>query len=282
MENDSANMFCGRCGASLNAPSPAPAAAKEPEKKLCPNCGMANDSTFLFCENCGASLNAPSPAPAAPKGQEKKLCPNCGTANDSTFLFCEKCGASLTAPVFQPAFQGNPAAAGPEQFTMPQPEQFSMPMPPSQGSYTAQPAAPFSMGWHKFLIYFALWAGALMNVVNGLSSVGDDTLYSRIDGLESLNLIYCLVLIALAALCVVTRFQLAGFKRMGPRLLLGLYAANLAVSFLYMVMAYTLMQNSGVYISASALMSGANWALPIVMIIANYVYYKKRAALFVN
>ena len=63
------------------------------------------------------------------------------------------------------------------------------------------------MGWHKFLIYFGLWAGAIINAIfginyitgityqsEGLDSTQIDNLYRNIDGLKAADVIYGSVL----------------------------------------------------------------------------------------
>ena len=78
-------------------------------------------------------------------------CKNCGAAMPEDTRFCPECGEPVGVQLDANA---QPAAG-------------------MSAQYAAQPAAPadkyqgFSMKWHKFLVYFALWAGALVNLFSG-------------------------------------------------------------------------------------------------------------------
>lgn len=190
-----------------------------------------------------------------------KLCPQCGGSNEDAVAFCAACGASL----------GDPA----------QPPQPQPPQPPQ--SVRTGPG----MGWHKFLIYFSLWAVAVVNLLNSVAfmtgaSYGEmkELVYATFGGLQALNVVYGLCLIAHAVLCVVTRFQLAGLKKLGPKLLMGVYAASLIISIGYNAVAGVILQvGAGVFLDTTTIFHLVTLA---VMMAVNYIYYKKRADLFVN
>lgn len=198
-----------------------------------------------------------------------KFCPQCGTSNEDASVFCTACGAPLGDPAAQPQ----------------QPQQpYDQQQPPQQPQYTL--TGP-GMGWHKFLIYFSLWASAVLNLFGGVStmtgaSYGEmkELVYTVFSSLKALDMVYGLCLIALAVLCVVTRFQLAGFKKLGPQLLIGVYAANLILSIGYIVANSAILQVSVGELLNSSMVSSL--AASAVMMVVNYTYYKKRADLFVN
>ena len=64
----------------------------------------------------------------------------------------------------------------------------------------------YPMKWHKFLIYFSLWFGALANVVSGLRYItgtvyGADSerVYSVFPSMKSIDLVMGVILICMAA-----------------------------------------------------------------------------------
>ncbi|MBR6667159.1 MAG: hypothetical protein IKL25_02165 [Clostridia bacterium] len=145
-----------------------------------------------------------------------------------------------------------------------------------------QPDMP--MKWHKFLIYFSLWAGGILNAVSGFNHLtgnvyGDEAamVYNYFESLKGVDMIYGLALIALGVFQIFTRFQLAGFKRNGPSILVISYVAVLAASVLYGVIV-------GGIIDVSLLdaINPTSIGISIAMIICNKVYYDKRAHMFVN
>ena len=121
-------------------------------------------------------------------------CPKCGAQVPDNASFCQACGAPLSAA---------PANA-------------------------AAPA--MGMKWHKFLIYFALFASAVINLVNALQLItglqyGDaaDAVYAMFSTLKVLDIGYGVILLATVVYTVVTRFYLAKFKASGPLMLMMLY-----------------------------------------------------------
>lgn len=144
----------------------------------------------------------------------------------------------------------------------------------------------YQLKWHKFLIYFSLWAGALLDLVNAYSyftgsMYGENAkgVYSYYSGMKTLDIFMGILMLAMAAYCIYVRFQLANYKAGAPKKLEFLYIANAAVMLLY------LLAVSGVTkISISDLASDA-WtqiAGSIAFVFINRAYYNKRAALFVN
>ena len=93
------------------------------------------------------------------------------------------------------------------------------------------------MKWYKFLIYFALIAGAVVNFATGItmvtgsvyevqSGVSADTVYSMYDGLKTIDVIYGLALFAVAILGFVTRSKLANYKADGPKFVYMVYGIS--------------------------------------------------------
>ncbi len=115
---------------------------------------------------------------------------------------------------------------------------------------TTTPA--YGMKWHKFLVNFSLWAGAVLNLIMGFACLAEGAP------------LYGLVLIGAAAYAIYVRFQLAKFKK---NAYMHLLAAQLIV------------------IAADLLLMGVGFSALASNIAAcgvNYYYYNKRKELFVN
>ncbi len=142
------------------------------------------------------------------------------------------------------------------------------------------------MKWHKFLIYFSLWVGA---VSNGLTAIGfwtgsfytdPETVYHTYAGLKTVDLLMSFVILAFAVLLIVTRYALAGFKTNAPKLLLIVYAVYAAVLLLHPLILVGVTGLSFTDLMDSS--SITSLITSVVMIFVNKVYYDKRASLFVN
>ncbi len=154
----------------------------------------------------------------------------------------------------------------------------------------------YKMGWHKFLIYFGLWAAALLYVTIGINyitgkaylSQGYDTIeqvekmYRIVKGLKIADVIYGAILIGLGALAIVTRFRLAGLKKKAPMMLWILNGVSLAVGIIFNIIQYNLNKE---YMSVKDTnLFGAGLVgsvLPgAILLIINVFYYKNRKELF--
>jgi len=129
------------------------------------------------------------------------------------------------------------------------------------------------MKWHKFLIYFSLWFGAVVNTLFGggmLLMILTDPPY-KYRGETGLLLMFAL-LSAGILLCgvwsVVIRFKLAKFKQGAPAQLFALIILVNVLSGLFLLL------DEGV--ALTSVVPG------IVMAFVNRYYYSKRADLFVE
>ena len=142
------------------------------------------------------------------------------------------------------------------------------------------------MKWHKYLIYFSLWAAAVMNVIAGVAALtgsvyvlrgaDPEMIYRSYEGLKTFDVMLGLTDIVLAVLLIVTRFALAGYKENGPRLLMISYAVNIAFTLVCPIIAVAIRLPVGRLFGAPAAIEN------IVMLAVNRIYYHKRAHLFVN
>ena len=152
-------------------------------------------------------------------------------------------------------------------------------------AYDAYGAA-LPMKWHKFLIYFALWAGAILNGLSGLQTLfgcfGGELapIYDAYPVLLALDLFSGLCLVGIAVFQFITRNALARLSRKAPQMVVWLYASTVILSVLQVLAVWMV---SGV--GLSYVMTPEMWLILIegaLMTWANQVYYRKRAAMFVN
>lgn len=198
------------------------------------------------------------------------LCPYCGKDVQENTAFCIYCG--------------NPLNAAP-----PYPQQPTPPYQPNAPMYP-QPDYYLPMKWYKFLIYFSLFAGAVLNALNGISYLTGSVYFILGHGyadaatvyefygetLRMIDIAFGVALIALAAFGIYTRFQLAGFKRNAPTLLYTLYAASTLLPFIYTIAVFMLFGIEMDFASEIGSLGGV-----AINIWLNFIYFRKRAHLFV-
>lgn len=151
-------------------------------------------------------------------------------------------------------------------------------------------AGGYPMAWFKFLIYFMLFANAAINIftavtyLTGSVYLGEDMTMSDVEALymfyptaKMIDVIYGVLLIALAAYAIFTRFQLSGFKRRDPFLFILMYVLNLIIGLLYSI--------SIMFTFETGLLGFISFVpsiiTSVVMIFVNVVYFRKREELFV-
>ncbi len=127
------------------------------------------------------------------------FCPNCGNQCPDGTKFCQSCGTPLTnnqQQNTQPDFNN-------QQANYQQPNQYRQPM--YNQPYQQYPQYPdkfngHQMGWYKFLIYFALFAGAFFNVCYAVlymtgsiyetEQIDPLTVYSLYPGVKAVDIVY--------------------------------------------------------------------------------------------
>ena len=159
----------------------------------------------------------------------------------------------------------------------------------TNGQSFSSPEPKYGMKWHKFLIWFALWASLLMNFSSALQFWNGDAyggadyarqVYEQYAGLRMLDQVMGVVCIAIATFALVTRFSLARFRAVGPKQLIALYVLNGVISLAYMgvfslITGLSLGQTAGSMVWSTLIGSA-------IMVLANLKYYQRRAELFVN
>ena len=134
------------------------------------------------------------------------------------------------------------------------------------------------MKWHCFLIYFSLWSLALSAALEAFDTFSFRGMNSEIYGVsENLYIAIGVIYSLLAAFTVITRFALARYRRRAPAMLCAVYSVQSALLFA----AYCLERaSSGTDIDITQTATSISALLAIL--IANIIYYRKRAHLFVN
>ncbi len=148
---------------------------------------------------------------------------------------------------------------------------------------------PLRMTWYKFLIYFALFAGATINTLYGfvfltggiyeVESQGQWTaeqIYSYYgEGLQILDIMRGLFMLGFSVFQIILRYKLAHFKPDAPKLLYINVALMTGGSFLYRILSACI---TGKF-SASSVISFVGG---ILLLIFNIKYFEKRKHLFVE
>ena len=221
------------------------------------------------------------------------FCPNCGTNVGNAERFCPNCGAALNQNTASANPQPNYQQPNYQQPNYQQPnyQQPSYQQPNYQPVYQ-QPVQqyPYPMNWYKFVIYFALFAGAVLNAISGIlhltgsvwemQNVSADMVYAVFGGMQAVDIIYGIGAIALAAFNIVTRMHLAKFRKTGPKFLTVCYGVAVGLALLYIILTSAVTGISiGDLVGATEILQ---LVVSIVMLVVNVVYFNKRASLFVN
>lgn len=194
-------------------------------------------------------------------------------------MFCTKCGKEISGQRFCPNCGAENRNVGDQTFS-------STNKSNTFDVSVTQNVMP--MKWYKFLIYFALIAGAIVNFATGItmvtgsvyevqSGVSADAVYSMYDGLKTIDVIYGLALFAVAILGFVTRSKLANYKADGPKFVYMVYGISAIVVLLYNILVGAV---TGLNVFNASVVT--SFIVQLVMIWANMKYFGKRAHLFVN
>ena len=140
-------------------------------------------------------------------------------------------------------------------------------------------ASALPMKWHKFLIYFLLLLGALIFLIRGFGDLSD-----CFDGAEgtpafAVRLFAGVCLLAIAALQLAARAALARFSRRGPKMAVAVYVSMAVLS------GFILAARQMRAVELDAAIAGAvemGCVVSALLAVCNYLYYRKRAAMFVN
>ena len=168
-------------------------------------------------------------------------------------MYCNKCGAQLADEAVYCPNCGQPTGR-----------------PVDARPYGPTPFAPaLPMNWFKFLIYFSLFASAFFSL--GLY-------YTVFPGLKPFYIVLSVLSVAQAAFAVYTRFQLSAYRKKAPLLLHIFFGVSSACGVISSL--GTTLLTGGALQEISQMISSLIGG--VVLIALNSIYFKKRAALFVN
>lgn len=235
---------------------------------FCSKCGTQIPDGSAFCGNCGASV-----APQQPQGNPYQY-------NQAP----QQPPQAPQAPQGNP-YQHNQAPQQPPQAPYGQPYGFA----PQQSPYGL---APIGMKWFKFLIYFALFAGGILNILGGItilngsqygSALEAKLVYAFFPNLKTIDIIFGIVCIALGIFQIYVRFQLASFKAKAPQYITIMYLitgiSTAIYSFVVAGMIPDVLSDYGSQLVGQGVggLIGAG-----ILVWLNKIYFNKRKHLFIN
>jgi len=238
-------LFCIRCGAQL-----------PDESKFCYKCGYDLSGVKSPVQNSSAQQSKPQ----EPRPQEPKVSTNTYQTPNYTPNYTQNHNHQNN---YQPHFESRPM---------------------TNKELLRQAETLFPMKWFKFLIYFSLFAAAVICVVTGIAQLtgavydgAADMVYAIFPDLEILDIAVGLVTVVCAVLILVSRFRLAAFKKDGIKLLIAGYALNLIINIVYVAAVISIIGSASDLDMSSF---GASMVGSIAMLIINYTYLTKRESLF--
>ena len=264
----------------------------------CPNCGSQNKDGAKFCHQCGTSLVSQTDNSFA-NTQANQAQPNANDysnqaqSNANYYANQAQSNANYYANQAQPnanyyANQAQPNA----NYYANQPQQ--------NANYYPNAANSLPMKWHHFLVYFGIWACAVLNLVQGIlyitglqyeniegyEAINKDVVYFAFPSMQTVDIAFSIGMFVCSAFALFVGYAMLNFKKGAPTLLNALYITVAAVSLAYciaVVIILTSESNADIETIAPIISASAGIAVgSIIAIIANTTYYKKRAHLFVN
>ena len=244
---------------------------------FCSQCGQQLKDGAKFCAYCGAPAAQP---------------PKAGAAKDT--LHSVMSTAKQTVSSLQAKAAQQKSAA-------------SVPGQQSAGSYPSyQNAAPMpgqtvvvadqGMAWYKFIIYIQLWASAVVFIGAGITLIAGAhyggraaLVYGVLPSLHVIDILFGISLLVFAVFCVVTRYDLARFRRQGPTRYLWVYGLSILIPLVYLIAVFAVLNGYSSMINLSSLIPSDSvielvvyTVFDVIMIIVNKIYFDKRRHLFVN
>lgn len=167
------------------------------------------------------------------------------------------------------------------------PEKVSENTPPTVSTVDNK---PLGMAWYKFLIYFSLFAGAVLNIIYGIAYIFGGIYLVESNGqvsaaqvyayygpeLQVVDILYGVLALAIAVLCFVVRHKLAKYKPDSLTFVKILYSLSAVVPFLYSILATSI---TGQNLPVQAVTS---MGISFAFLFVNITYFKKRAHLFID
>ncbi len=206
-----------------------------------------------------------------------KICPHCGASCEEQKLICPSCGRTMSLP--------ESAAQPPAGVSYSDYQQKFGGLP----VLDARPQSAYPMGWFRFIIYFQLFASAVLNFLSAFG-YAFGTQFGEFRGLilkaypawSLYGYLFAALSVGQGILALYTRSYLAGFRKSGPKLYYVTLACSAAVEVLYTVVLYaTGLADSG-FVSADYTDAILTALITIGMLAINLRYFGRRRELFRN
>lgn len=137
------------------------------------------------------------------------------------------------------------------------------------------------MKWYKFIIYFQLIFGPLANLGNALQyfmgtvyGEQSELVYTMFPKLKSADIVYGVLLLAMAGFAIYVRYTLTEYYSKAPNLLKLYYGLNAVIPLIY-----------SMYLKSTTTLNVqsqiGNLILGVVLIFATSVYFDNRKDLFI-
>lgn len=204
------------------------------------------------------------------------FCTSCGAENENNALFCTNCGAKLTqsaAPAATPVDE-TPAVTPAE------------PVFAGNSAVTPEVSTVSERGlkWAYFLGYFALWLGVLINAVSGFKAMSGseygeykDLVYGMYGGLKAVDVLYGILLLAFAALGVVSALSIIKLQKRAIKLVPFMYLIGGIIAVVYVILVSIIIGSSA--FSGQILLV---MVVDVAMFFINKTYFENRNNIFVN
>ncbi len=156
----------------------------------------------------------------------------------------------------------------------------------------AKKAAPqLPMNWFKFLIYCQLFLTALSELSNAYLYLtgrvyareegGAAAFYAQYPSFRIINLMFGAAGIIMAAFAIYTRFQLAGFKKGAPSLLLKFNLISVGVTMVYHILYALISAGYGIFLTGGQIVDFVSlFVIGMAYYLVNKSYFGKREFMF--
>ena len=193
------------------------------------------------------------------------FCPKCGKFVEDGQSFCGICGCEVEKGLTEDSDDFNSHSRSYQLMVAP------------------------SKKWFNFVIYIQLFLSAAGNALIGILDIfgvgyeNDGNGFYKLNydyfpnGMRTYHIVFGIICIVIAAYCLFTRWQLAGYKKKGPLFYLVSIGVMTVVNFTGSVIKMMIIDD---YSWVTSYLLGL--VLGIVVIALNNKYFKRRSYLFVN